>query len=56
MNMLSLLLAVVQPLWPEGKIPDFQEEQIAAHRMPSLGWSERPANPNGACVILYTRT
>ena len=26
----STLLAVVQPLWPEGKIPDFQEHQIAA--------------------------
>ena len=30
MNMIALLLAVVQPLWPEGKIPDFQDHQIAA--------------------------
>ena len=30
MNMIALLLAVVQPLWPEGKVPDFQEHQIAA--------------------------
>ena len=68
MNMLALLLAVIQPLWPEGKIPDFQENQIAApsqeahqpgfdraaHRMPYLDWSEKPANPNGACVILIS--
>ena len=64
----SLLAGVVQPLWPEGKIPDFQENQIAApsqevqkpgfdraaHRMPYLEWSEKPANPNGACVILIS--
>ena len=30
MNVIALLLAVVQPLWPEGKVPDFQEHQIAA--------------------------
>ena len=68
MNMLALLLAVIQPLWPEGKMPDFQEGQIAApsqdvgkpgfdraaHRMPYLDWSERPASPNGACVILIS--
>jgi len=60
------LLAVVQPLWPEGKIPDFQPHQIAApsqerdkkgfdadaHRMPYLEWSEKPAKPNGACVMI----
>ena len=64
----SLLLAETQPLWPEGRIPDFQEHQIAApsqeagkpgfdraaHRMPYLDWSEKPANPNGACVILIS--
>ena len=68
MNVIALLLAVVQPLWPEGKIPDYQENQIAApsqevskpgfdraaHRMPYLDWSEKPANPNGACVILIS--
>ena len=62
------LAAEVQPLWPEGKIPDFQEGQIAApsqevqepgfdraaHRMPYLDWDEKPANPNGACVILIS--
>ena len=26
----SLLAGVVQPLWPAGTIPDFQEHQIAA--------------------------
>ena len=68
MNILPLILAVVQPLWPEGKIPDFQENQIAApseisckpgfdcaaHRMPYLEWSEKPAKPNGSCVILIS--
>ncbi len=28
--LIALLMALVQPLWPEGKIPDFQEHQIAA--------------------------
>ena len=69
------LAAVVQPLWSEGRIPDFQDEQVAApsqevgkpgfdrmaHRMPYLEWSEPPARPNGACMILipgggYMRT
>lgn len=64
----SSLLAVIQPLWPEDKIPHFQENQIAApsqeakadgfdraaHRMPYLEWSAKPANPNGACVILIS--
>ena len=66
-----------QALWPEGKIPDFQEHQIGAmtdethigspwkgpkndafkpeeHRMPYLEWFEKPANPNGACMILVS--
>ena len=44
------------PLWPEGKIPDFQEHQIAAlktdakkpglkaeeHRMPYIEWHKTP--------------
>ena len=56
------------PLWPEGKIPDFQPQQIgemtdeaktnadwrAAHRMPYLEWFEAPANPNGGCMILVS--
>ena len=60
------LLAETQPLWPEGKIPDFQERQVAArksqvaakgfdasaHRMPYLEWAEKPAKPNGTCVII----
>lgn len=63
-----------QALWPEGRIPDFQEHQIAEmtdvvnagkqdkehpfrpedHRMPYLEWFERPAKPNGACMILVS--
>ena len=62
------LAAEIQPLWPEGRIPHFQPDQIAApmevaktpgfdraaHRMPYLDWSEKPANPNGACMILIS--
>ena len=62
MNMLAVLLAVIQPLWPEGKIPDFQENQKVLAmgmgqketKMPYLDWSEKPANANGACVILIS--
>ena len=58
------------PLWPEGKIPDFQEHQIgamtdeastnaewrAAHRMPYLEWFDAPAvdAKNGGCMILVS--
>ena len=70
MNALALLLAaVIQPLWPEGKIPDYNPAQIAApsqeagkpgfdraaHRMPYLEWSEAPKGPKtDACVILIS--
>ena len=61
--------AVKVPLWPEGKIPDFQAQQIAApsqdakepgfdanaHRMPYLVWSEAPKGPKtDACMILIS--
>ena len=58
------------PLWPEGKIPHFQETQIAAignpysdkgfvakeHRMPFLEWCTPPAESNrtGAVAILVS--
>lgn len=58
------------PLWPEGKIPDFSENQIAApredtlaggfdrakHRMPYLEWCESPKeqNRNGTCIIMIS--
>ena len=56
------------PLWPEGKIPDFQKHQIgamtdetstnaewrAAHQMPYLEWFAPPAKPNGGCMILVS--
>ena len=56
------------PLWPEGRIPDYQEHQIgamtdeamtnadwrAAHRMPYLEWFAAPAKPNGRCMILVS--
>jgi acetyl esterase/lipase len=55
-------------LWPEGKIPDFQPQQIAAtteevkapgfkaaeHVMPYLDWYEAPAAKNGACMLLIS--
>ena len=55
-------------LWPEGTIPDFQTQQIAAtsqevkapgfktaeHRMPHLDWYEAPAAKNGGCVLLIS--
>ena len=65
-----VLAAVIQPLWPEAKMPDSQPQQIAApsqevsrpgfnaeeHRMPYLEWSEQPAadRRTGACVILVS--
>ena len=55
-------------LWPEGKIPDFQAQQIAAttqevqapgfkaaeHTMPYLDWYEAPAEKNGGCMLLIS--
>ena len=57
-----------QAVWPEGKIPDFQSHQVGAmtdeqkdpdfkpeeHRMPYLEWFEKPAHPNGGCMILVS--
>jgi len=69
MNVIALLLAVVQPLWPSlEKMPEYSPKQVAApweqvkasgfdreaHRMPYLEWSEMPSNPNGACMILIS--
>ena len=41
MTALALMLAAIQPLWP-GK------------SQPHLEWCEKPAQPNGACVILIS--
>ena len=55
-------------LWPKGKMPDTQPQQIAAMtaetsqegfnpdkaRMPYLEWMEKPATPNGCCMILIS--
>lgn len=55
-------------LWPEGKIPDFQAQQIAAttqemkapgfkaaeHAMPYLDWYDAPATKNGGCMLLIS--
>jgi acetyl esterase/lipase len=56
------------PLWPEGKIPNFQPQQIAAtsqeaktpgfkaeaNTMPHLNWYEPPKEKNGACMLLIS--
>lgn len=48
-------------VWPEGKMPDRQDHQIAAMtneknsgREPYLEWYAPPAKPNGGCVILVS--
>ncbi|MCR5520148.1 MAG: alpha/beta hydrolase, partial [Bacteroidales bacterium] len=57
-----------QPIWPKDKMPDVQEHQIAAmtnevkadgfkadkFRIPYLEWFDKPANPNGICMILIS--
>ena len=56
------------PLWPEGKIPNFQPQQIAAtkqetkakgfkrgdHTMPYLEWFTQPQEKNGACILFLS--
>ena len=56
------------PLWPEGKIPNFQPQQIAAttkevrqpgfkreeYSMPYLEWFDAPSEKNGACMLLIS--
>ena len=65
-----VLAALIQPLWPEGRIPDAQPQQVAVplertrdagykadeHRMPYLEWSDAPAadKKTQACVILIS--
>lgn len=55
-------------LWPVGKIPDYQPQQIAAttqevkapgfnpaeNAMPHLDWYEAPAEKNGGCMLLIS--
>lgn len=52
-------------LWPEGKMPDAQPQQIAAmlyeqqtpgfnpdeHRAPYIEWLAPPTKPNGTCMV-----
>ena len=56
------------PIWPKGKMPDAQPQQIAAMtaevnaegfnpdkaRIPYLEWMEKPVVPNGGCIILIS--
>ncbi|MCQ2119921.1 MAG: alpha/beta hydrolase [Bacteroidales bacterium] len=55
-------------VWPDGKMPDPQDNQIAAmtnevrapgfdaskYRVAYLDWYDAPENPNGACMILIS--
>ena len=48
-------------IWPEGKMPDAQDHQIAAMtnekkkgRFPYLDWFPSPEKPNGCCIILIS--
>ena len=66
----SPLLAVVQPLWPEGKMPDYQEHQVALpsnqvknekfrageRHLPYLDWCAAPAaeKKTDVCMILIS--
>ena len=57
-----------QSVWPKGKMPDAQEHQIAAmtnetsaegfkpekFKTAYLEWFDKPANPNGCCMILIS--
>ncbi len=57
-----------QSVWPKGKMPDAQQHQIAAmtnetgaegfkpekFRTAYLEWFDKPANPNGCCMILIS--
>ena len=57
-----------QAIWPKGKMPDTQSNQIAAmtsevkadgfnpdnYRIPYLEWFDKPAKPNGTCMILIS--
>ena len=48
-------------IWPEGKMPDGQDHQIAAMtnekekgKFPYLDWCPAPEKPNGCCMILIS--
>lgn len=48
-------------IWPDGKMPDFQNHQIAAmtnettdNKTAYIEWFEKPSEPCGACMILIS--
>ena len=54
-------LAEREYIWPEGKMPDAQDHQVAAMtnekekgKFPYLDWCPAPAKPNGCCMILIS--
>ena len=65
---LSLAAQERVALWPAGRMPDAQPQQIAAmtdeseapgfnpdtHRMPYIEWFPAPEHPNGTCMILIS--
>ncbi|HRR34987.1 MAG TPA: alpha/beta hydrolase [Kiritimatiellia bacterium] len=67
-GVLSVFAGERVALWPDGQIPNFQPQQIAAttqevkepgfkpaeHTMPYLSWYEAPVAKNGACMLLIS--
>ncbi|MBR4614482.1 MAG: alpha/beta hydrolase fold domain-containing protein, partial [Kiritimatiellae bacterium] len=68
LNLTILAAAVVfsafaerEYIWPDGKMPDAQDHQIAAMtnekekgKFPYLDWRPSPEKPNGCCIILIS--
>ena len=68
LNLTILAAAVVfsafaerEYIWPDGKMPDAQDHQIAAMtnekekgKFPYLDWCPSPEKPNGCCIILIS--
>ena len=68
LSFLSLTAQEREYVWPDGKMPDPQDNQIAAmtnevwapgfdaskYKVAYLDWYEAPENPNGACMILIS--
>lgn len=65
---LSVYAQTLEYIWPKNKMPNASDKQIAAmtseseapgfrpdkHRQPYLEWFEKPAEPNGTCMILIS--
>lgn len=68
MSTMSVFAQERETVWPKGKMPHSQQQQIAAmtdeagqegfkpekHRVAYLEWYEKPENANGVCMILIS--